>query len=71
LLLDCVMLGYLGAKPPEGVYVALAQLGTAYYFFHFLILLPLLGKLERPRPLPSSISQPVLETPAASTSPAE
>jgi quinol-cytochrome oxidoreductase complex cytochrome b subunit len=71
LLIDCVMLGYLGSQPPEGGYVALAQLGTFYYFFHFLILLPLLGRLERPKPLPTSISQPVLETSAASTSPAE
>jgi quinol-cytochrome oxidoreductase complex cytochrome b subunit len=72
LLLDCVMLGYLGAHPPEGLYVVLAQIGTAYFFFHFLILLPLLGKLERPKPLPTSISQPVLDrSPAASTSPAE
>jgi quinol-cytochrome oxidoreductase complex cytochrome b subunit len=72
LLADCLLLGYLGARPPEGIYVALAQVGTAYYFFHFLILLPLLGKLERPKPLPSSISQPVLDrAPAARTSPAE
>jgi quinol-cytochrome oxidoreductase complex cytochrome b subunit len=72
LLLDCVMLGYLGAHPPEGLYVVLAQIGTAYYFFHFLILLPLLGKLERPKPLPTSISQPVLDrSPAARPSPAE
>ena len=41
-------------------YVLMAQLGTAYYFLFFLILLPLLGKLERPRPLPRSISDPVL-----------
>ena len=60
LLADSIMLGYLGAHPPEGWYVTMAQLGTAYYFFHFLVLLPLLGKLERPRPLPQSISQPVL-----------
>jgi quinol-cytochrome oxidoreductase complex cytochrome b subunit len=60
LLADCVMLGYLGAHPPEGIYVPLAQLGTFYYFGHFLVLLPLLGKLERPKPLPRSISQPVL-----------
>jgi ubiquinol-cytochrome c reductase cytochrome b/c1 subunit len=71
LVADCILLGYLGAHPPEGIYVTLAQLGTAYYFFFFVILLPLLGKLERPRPLPHSISQPVLEQPAASTSPAE
>ncbi len=65
LLADCVLLGYLGAHPPEGSYVLMAQLGTAYYFFHFLILLPLLGKIERPRPLPDSISKPVLPSRAA------
>jgi quinol-cytochrome oxidoreductase complex cytochrome b subunit len=70
LLADCVLLGYLGAHPPEGTYVLLAQIGTAYYFFHFLILLPLLGKLERPRPLPESISKPVLPSGTAAA-PAE
>jgi quinol-cytochrome oxidoreductase complex cytochrome b subunit len=70
LVADCVLLGYLGAHPPEGTYVVLAQIGTAYYFFHFLILLPLLGRLERPRPLPRSISEPVLQ-PSTAASPAE
>jgi quinol-cytochrome oxidoreductase complex cytochrome b subunit len=70
LVADCVLLGYLGAHPPEGGYVTMAQLGTAYYFFFFLILLPLLGKLERPRPLPRSISEPALE-PKPAASPAE
>jgi ubiquinol-cytochrome c reductase cytochrome b subunit len=71
LVLDCVILGYLGSQPPEGGYVIAAQLGTAYYFSHFLILLPLLGKLERPLPLPQSISQPVLERDRTQASPAE
>ncbi len=66
LLADCLLLGYLGSQPPEGVFVILAQLGTLYYFFHFLILLPLLGTLERPLPLPASISEPVLVDPAVS-----
>ena len=34
---------------------SIGQLATFYYFFHFLILIPLVGKLERPRPLPTSI----------------
>ncbi|MEM7022265.1 MAG: cytochrome b/b6 [Pseudomonadota bacterium] len=72
LVLDCAMLGYLGSQPAEGGYVVLALIGTIYYFFHFLILLPLLGKLERPKPLPTSISQPVLSSQsAASATPAE
>jgi hypothetical protein len=33
---------------------------TAYYFFHFLILFPLLPYIEKTKPLPISISQPVL-----------
>ncbi len=70
-VLDCLLLGYVGAHPPEGVYVILGQIGTAYYFFFFLILLPLLGKLERPLPLPASISQPVLSPHGAVTSAAE
>ena len=60
LLADCVMLAYLGANPPEGIYVILARFGTAYYFFHFILLLPALSIFETPRPLPRSISQPVL-----------
>ncbi|MBM86182.1 MAG: cytochrome b [Rhodospirillaceae bacterium] len=65
LLADCVLLTYLGAKPPEGVYVILARIGTFYYFFHFLILLPALSIFETPKPLPRSISQPVLGSGAA------
>ena len=38
----------------------LSRIGTLYYFLHFLVLLPILGKLERPLPLPESISRPVL-----------
>ncbi|MEO1137280.1 MAG: cytochrome b N-terminal domain-containing protein, partial [Pseudomonadota bacterium] len=66
----CIMLGWLGAKPAEGVYVTLAQIGTAYYFAFFLIILPLLGILETPKPLPRSISESVLEkkSPKAETS---
>ncbi|HKF71881.1 MAG TPA: cytochrome b/b6 [Stellaceae bacterium] len=67
LVIDAFVLGYVGAHRPEGFYVLLGRAGTLYYFFHFLILLPLLGKLERPRPLPASISAAVLRAvPAAS-----
>jgi ubiquinol-cytochrome c reductase cytochrome b/c1 subunit len=56
----CIGLGYLGSKPPEGWYVTFSQLLTFYYFAHFLVILPLLGLLETPKPLPSSISDDVL-----------
>ena len=41
--------------------MTLGQVATFYYYFHFLILMPLLGKIERPRPLPISIGTAVLE----------
>ena len=56
---DCFVLGYVGAKPPEGILVLIGGLATAYYFFHFLILMPVLGFIERPRPVPVSISASV------------
>jgi ubiquinol-cytochrome c reductase cytochrome b/c1 subunit len=56
----CVLLGWLGSKPPEGWYVTISQLATFYYFAHFLIILPLLGMLETPKPLPASIADAVL-----------
>ena len=56
----CVGLGWLGSKPPEGAYVLLARIFTAYYFAYFLIILPVLGRVEKTKPLPASISQAVL-----------
>ncbi len=61
LVVDCIVLGWVGANPPEGKFIAIGRLATAYYFAHFLILMPLLGKFERPLPLPASISEPVLK----------
>ena len=65
LVVTVILLGYLGAKPPEGIYLILARIATAYYFIHFLILLPLLGRYEKTDPLPMSISDPVLDKPGA------
>ncbi len=55
----CIGLGYLGGKPAEGVYIMWAQIFTAYYFGFFLIILPLLGLLETPKPMPRSIAEAV------------
>jgi ubiquinol-cytochrome c reductase cytochrome b subunit len=62
LVLVCLGLGYLGSQPPEGGYVIAAQLLTAYYFIHFLILLPALGLFEKTKPVPNSIAESVLVT---------
>jgi ubiquinol-cytochrome c reductase cytochrome b/c1 subunit len=60
-----IVLGFCGANPPAGFWIPLSQLATVYYFFHFLILLPILGKIERPLPLPPSIADAVLKKKAA------
>ena len=56
----CVMLGWLGSRPAEGIYVVLSQIFTALYFAYFLIALPLLGLFETPKKLPGSIADSVL-----------
>jgi ubiquinol-cytochrome c reductase cytochrome b/c1 subunit len=55
-----VALGYIGSKPAEGSYLIWGRILTAYYFIHFLVILPLLGLLENPKPLPASIADSVL-----------
>jgi ubiquinol-cytochrome c reductase cytochrome b subunit len=62
LVIDVGALGWVGANPPEGLVVTVGQIATLYYFVHFLILFPLIGKLERPRPLPASIATAVLQS---------
>ncbi|HEU5048187.1 MAG TPA: cytochrome b N-terminal domain-containing protein [Rickettsiales bacterium] len=59
LLLDCVALGYLGGKPPEGIYVILGRAAAIYYYLHFLVLVPLIARFEKPLPLPESIDASV------------
>ena len=58
--LVCIGLGYLGAMPPEGGYLIAGRVLTAYYFIHFLVILPLLGLFETPKPVPNSIADAVL-----------
>jgi ubiquinol-cytochrome c reductase cytochrome b subunit len=69
LVIAMLVLGYCGAHSPDAVLnlgivqiplVAISRLATIYYFFHFLVLLPILGKIERPLPLPPSIADAVL-----------
>jgi len=58
-----VLLGYMGSQPPEGGYVIAARFLTVYYFLYFLVILPLLGRFEKPRLLPPSICDAVLGKP--------
>ena len=59
-VIDILVLGYMGAMPAEGTYLLIARIGTAYYFLHFLIILPFVSLVEKTDPFPASISEPVL-----------
>jgi len=59
-VIDCLALGYFGGKPAEGWYVVGSQIATAYYFAYFLIIVPVVGIIENPKPLPESINKAVL-----------
>ena len=60
-VITCIALGYLGSKPAEGVYVLWARIFTVLYFAHFLVVMPVLGRMEKTLPLPDSIGTPVLK----------
>ena len=66
----CVGLGYLGSRPAEGIYPFLSLVLTIYYFAHFLVILPVLGWVEKTKPLPASIADAILPKKAAAA-PAE
>jgi len=59
-VISCLGLGYLGAMPAEEPYVTWARIFTIYYFAFFLLVMPFVGILETPKPLPRSISESVL-----------
>jgi quinol-cytochrome oxidoreductase complex cytochrome b subunit len=64
-LVVCLLLGYVGGQTADaekwGIpLLRVGQICTFWYFFHFIVILPLLGWFERPRALPTSIVEPVL-----------
>jgi ubiquinol-cytochrome c reductase cytochrome b subunit len=60
LVADVLILGWCGGSPATPLYVILSQICGAYYFAHFLIIVPIISRLERPKPLPNSITEAVL-----------
>jgi ubiquinol-cytochrome c reductase cytochrome b subunit len=59
LPIDMVILGIVGHHHPEPPWILIGRLATAWYFLHFAAL-PFLGYLEKPLPLPESISKAVM-----------
>ena len=63
LLIDVIILTWVGGSPAEGHFILIGRLATIYYFAHFIIFMPIIGIIETPKPLPNSISEAVLKKP--------
>jgi ubiquinol-cytochrome c reductase cytochrome b subunit len=46
-LFNCLLLGYIGSQPPEGIYIIIGRISAMYYFLHFIVLLPTLSRYEK------------------------
>ena len=55
LALDFIVLTWAGGRPAEGIYAIISLAGSAYWFAYFLVILPLLGVLEKPLERPNTI----------------
>jgi ubiquinol-cytochrome c reductase cytochrome b subunit len=69
LIIDVIALGWVGGSPVKPLTVAVGQIASAYYFLHFLVILPLVSAFETPLPLPRSISESVLHGEEAEAAP--
>ena len=69
-IVNMLALGYLGVQNPEGIYILLGRACTAWYFIHFLVILPLLNIIETPRALPKSVSDPIFSSASSGMAPA-
>ncbi len=57
LVLDFFILMWCGSQPPEGLVPTISLLGTIYWFAYFLVILPVLGLVEKPLPQPATIEE--------------
>jgi ubiquinol-cytochrome c reductase cytochrome b subunit len=81
LVVDCIILGYLGSKEPQAVlhlggaitisYLWIARVAAIYYYSFFWLILPIVGIIETPKPLPESIAKSVLGDDATAPAAAE
>jgi ubiquinol-cytochrome c reductase cytochrome b/c1 subunit len=61
----CVGLGYLGSQEVSDSSTMVARILAIGYFGYLLVVLPVLGLVEKTRPLPVSIAEAVLPKGAA------
>jgi len=57
LVIDFFALMWLGAMPAEEPYATLSLIASTYWFMYFLVILPLLGVIEKPLKQPETIEE--------------
>ena len=57
LVVDFVVLMWVGAQSTEFPYDWISLIASTYWFAYFLVILPLLGLIEKPLPQPSTIEE--------------
>ena len=57
LAIDFVVLMWAGAMPAEPPYSTISLIGATYWFAYFLVILPLLGVIEKPVARPATIEE--------------
>ena len=64
---DCIILGYVGAHPVDAMLLNtsipllwIGRIAALYYFAFFIPIMPLVGKYEKPNPVPDSIGNSVV-----------
>ena len=57
LIIDFFALMWLGAMPAEEPYASFSLIASAYWFGYFLVILPLLGVIEKPTAMPATIEE--------------
>ena len=48
---------WAGSQPPDGIVPVISLIASAYWFAYFLVILPLLGVIEKPLPQPETIEE--------------
>ena len=61
LVVDMIILGYVGAMVAEQPWIIIGQIATLYYFLFFLVIVPVLARVEKAKDLPDSIHKAVLD----------
>ncbi len=56
-ILNFIFLMWLGAMPAEEPYATLSLVASAYWFAYFLVILPILGVIEKPLTPPATIEE--------------